>query len=81
MNKDRDKKQEIPEHLAQYPLPYKEAYLPYFEYAKTLPLSKEILEVFQGGLTTHEDLAENFNRIGNINQIIIKHGKEKRNCS
>lgn len=42
----------------------------YSEYAKTLPKAEEIYTMLFGKPQTHEQWAEKFNKVGQINRII-----------
>jgi len=41
-------------------------------YKKTLPIAREIYEITYPKHTTHAQWADSFNKIGKINEIIIK---------
>ena len=42
------------------------------EYQKTLPLSRELYEKLFGTPKTHEEWTESFNKVGEINEVLIK---------
>lgn len=45
--------------------------LKFKEYSKTLEISRKIYKEVYGEPKTHEEWADGFNKIGNINEIIL----------
>lgn len=50
----------------------KDLIMTFVEYAKTLPIAEEIYESIYGEPKTHAEWAEKFNKVGDINKILIK---------
>lgn len=45
-------------------------------YRKTLPKSKQVYIMLFGKPTTHKEWAESFNKIGDINNVLLKNDDE-----